>query len=264
MFSVQGVQDLNRIKDAPFWTRVALLGLALPLFFAVVTAIAILLYEPEAIVFPIVIGVIILVVGSLITFIRPWGLIAGVLVGLFGLMASFDGIDLSLGTPRSYFDFSFPVLILPGAILLLAGSVMGLIQHFKKSTAQSGPPAVVMAIKGVLGIVAVLLAMSAVMTLTMNGSVSAEDKEGATIISAHHSEWNTDALAASASGTTKIVVKNRDPILHTFTVKDLDIDIVVGPGEEKLIEISSPGAGVYGFICEVMGHEDMAGAITTK
>lgn len=255
---------MSKIREKPFWTRVALLGIAMPLFMALVLAIAILIFEPDAIIFPIVVAVISTVVGSLIYFVKPWGLIAAVLGGLFALMVSSDGIDLALGTPRSIFDFIFPVVLIPSALFLLTGGVMGLVQHFKHANSQEGPSAAVMAIKGVVGVVALLLVISAILTLTTNGSVSAEDKQGAQILTAHHSEWNTNSIDISASGTTKIVLKNRDPILHTFTVKDLGINETIGPGEEKLIEVASPGAGGYGFICKVMGHEDMAGVLQAK
>ena len=142
--------------ERPFYTRVALLGIAMFLFVAAVITVPILILEPEAIVFPAIISVIALVVGALVFFVRPWGLIFGVLGGLFGLLFSSDGIDLTATTPQSFFDFLFPVVMLPGAVILLAGSVTGLVQHFRKMTSD-GNPTVVMALKGVLGVIAVLL-----------------------------------------------------------------------------------------------------------
>jgi len=61
------------------------------------------------------------------------------------------------------------------------------------------------------------------------------------------------------------VVKNKDPILHTFTIYDLDIDERIGPGSEKLIEIGTPRAGIYGYVCRIFDHAaDMTGAIIVR
>jgi uncharacterized cupredoxin-like copper-binding protein len=62
----------------------------------------------------------------------------------------------------------------------------------------------------------------------------------------------------------KIVAKNSDPYIHTFTVEDLDMDVKLGPGSEKLILIERPVAGTYEFICAITGHESMKGTLTIR
>jgi plastocyanin len=119
-------------------------------------------------------------------------------------------------------------------------------------------------VQGIVGLVVVLSIISAVLTVTGTGGVSAAEKEGAQTLTAKKTKFDKDSLTASASGTTKIVLDNNDPFLHTFTVYDLDIDVKMNPGAEKLIEIKSPNAGSYEFHFRISGHEDMKGTLTVQ
>jgi len=154
-----------------------------------------------------------------------------------------------------------PVLLIPGAILLLVGSATGLVQHFRHVTSE-GNPTVVMAIKGVLGAVAALLVVSAALTVANLGNASAEDKQGGVFVEMKHTEF--EPVEASTSGTGKLVIENNDPILHTFTIEALDIDVKVGPGSFETYTLESVPAGEYVFYCRVSGHEAMDGVLTVR
>ena len=52
-----------------------------------------------------------------------------------------------------------------------------------------------------------------------------------------------------AGKPVKFVIRNRDLTVHTFTIKELGIDVKVLPGSEELIELSSPPAGTYVYLC---------------
>lgn len=122
-----------------------------------------------------------------------------------------------------------------------------------------------MAVIGVLSLVVILSILSAVLTVAGVDRVSAADKEGATTITAYVTTYDTATLMAAANGTTKIVFKNDDPIIHTFTVDALGIDVKVGPRSEKLIELKSPKPGTYEFYCRVTAHrEPMHGTLTVR
>ena len=68
----------------------------------------------------------------------------------------------------------------------------------------------------------------------------------------------------STSRTGKLVIENNDPILHTFTIEALDIDVKVGPGSFETYTLDSVEAGEYVFNCKVSGHEDMDGTLTVR
>jgi plastocyanin len=253
---------VQAIMQKPFYTRIALLGVACVLLFAAIVLVSILILSPSDIGFPIVIGVVALVIGALINFIpHPWNLVVAVLAGLFCLMISSDGIDLSLTSPESFFDFSFPIFLITAGILLLIGGITGVIQYFRHRPS-NGNPGLVTGIRALFAILALLLVVSAGLTVANLGSASAADKDGATYLSAKDEEFSTDALSASADG--KIVVDNKDPLLHTFTIDDLDIDVKVGPGSHEVINLENVKPGEYFYRCRVSGHESMDGTLTVK
>jgi uncharacterized cupredoxin-like copper-binding protein len=123
-----------------------------------------------------------------------------------------------------------------------------------------------MVLRGLVGALVVLAVLSLVLTVLNLGGVSEAEEEGATILIAKETDWNIEMIdAGPSSQTLRLVIKNHDPILHTFTVSDFDIDEKLTPGSETLIEIKAPRAGSFGFICRVVGHEeDMSGVITFR
>lgn len=61
-----------------------------------------------------------------------------------------------------------------------------------------------------------------------------------------------------------MVIENDDLLVHTFTIKEMDIDIVVGPKSEVLVALPPSGPGTFEYTCEVPGHEDMKGTLVVK
>ncbi len=255
---------MQRLKEKPYYTRIALLGIAMYLIIEAVILIVTLVFEPSEWAYAIVVGAIAGAVGAAIYFVRPWGLIVGVLFGLIGILFAMDGLSDNLSSPDSFLDFAYrPVFGLAAAIFVLAGSFAGLVQHFRGRTSTTGPANVTRAVRGVLGLVAILSIFSAAVTVAGVHGVSATDKQGATTITAHVTKYDAATLMAAANGTTKFVFKNDDPIIHTFTIDALNIDVKVGPRSEKLLELKSPKPGTYEFYCRISGHkEQMHGTLT--
>ena len=52
----------------------------------------------------------------------------------------------------------------------------------------------------------------------------------------------------------RLVVKNDDPALHTFTLPEAGVDVSIPPGSEKLVEFKAPAAGSYLWYC--IPHSD--------
>jgi plastocyanin len=59
---------------------------------------------------------------------------------------------------------------------------------------------------------------------------------------------------SAESGEISVFVRNRDSTLHTFTIEDLDVDLVI-PGKTDAKVTFDAGPGVYEFIC--VPHEGM-------
>jgi uncharacterized membrane protein len=74
-------------------------------------------------------------IGAVISFVRPWGQVVGVLGGLVGILFSMNGLGDNLSSPDSFFDFAYrPVIGLAAIIFVLGGSTAGLVQHFRHRT----------------------------------------------------------------------------------------------------------------------------------
>ena len=62
----------------------------------------------------------------------------------------------------------------------------------------------------------------------------------------------------------QVVLENQDILVHTFTIKDLEIDHTIGPDSQIPIKLGSPEPGEYKLTCEVPGHESMKGILVVK
>ena len=169
-----------------------------------------------------------------------------------------------LGLPSSFFDFVPGILVLPGALLALGGTITALVSRSRGRAVGSGERRAALAIVTLIG---VLGGLSAVLTVTGRDTVPdavAEDAD--LVVDLKDFEFDESSYEIPAGGT--VLVTNDDPFAHTFTVDDLDIDVDMGPGDEKIIEI--PGEpGTYVLYCEPHtsdpddpSEDDMASELT--
>lgn len=248
----------------PYYTRVALLGIALYLFIETVILVATLLFLPfSELWYPFLVGGLIVAGGAAIYFWHPWGLVVGLVGGLVGILFSLDSIGENLSSPDSFLDFTYrPVFWAAGTVFVLIGSTAGLVQHVRHRTDLNGPRRASLAAGGLVVAVAIVAAYSAVATVAGIDHVSAADKRGAVILTAHNTKFDLDVVHAPAGGAATIVVRNEDPVVHTFTVDALGIDVKVGPRSEKLIKLAGVPAGMFAFRCRITGHSNMRGTLT--
>ncbi len=239
--------------ERPYWTRIALLGIGVYLFIELVILVATLVIGPrDQVWYPCLVGGIVLVFGALIYFVRPWGLIPGILGGLVGIPFTLDSLSSNLSSPDSFFDFAYRPFFWPvGTVFVLVGCVMGLVQHFRHRESDGGPRLFNRAAVGLLAALALVAVYSAIWTIAGIDRVSAADKQGAIILTARDWEYSLDTIHASSTGTTRIVVKNTDGIIHTFTIAALGINVKLGPWDEKVVDIVAPQPGSYLFRCTV-------------
>jgi hypothetical protein len=248
----------------PYYTRIALLGLGLYLFFVVVLFIVALTLQPSEWEYPLIVGAIASAIALAVYLWQPWGLIVGVLGGIVGFSLASDSFGENIASPDSVLDFAYrPVFCLAGSILLFGGSVAGLVRHFRRSP-DAGNRIVTRLVIGLVSLVVALGIFSTVVTFVGVNSVSATDRQGAVSVVANNWGFDTKRLQVASDGSGKVVVDNRDPVIHTFTVAGLGIDVKVGPRSEKLIRVGTPGAGTYEFHCRIAGHESMRGVLTVQ
>jgi plastocyanin len=110
--------------------------------------------------------------------------------------------------------------------------------------------------RSVLGLVALLvLAVAAVIVVPRVSDVGTSDRaeRGDLRLSARTTAFSTDELDASA-GTIGVVLENHDLFWHTFTVRQLDVEIRVPVRGSRRVSFAAP-PGTYQFVCSIPGHE---------
>jgi hypothetical protein len=248
-----------------FYTNVALLGLLIYFVAAAITFVAALLLDPAEsffILFFIVPG---LIVGAALLFIRKWGLIIAILLGIFLIFSLTSDAGLFLTTPAAFFDFSSMLFGVVGLLIVVIASIVGLIQFFTGNPRTTGTSTEIQVLRGIVGVLAVVAGISLVLTILNIGGVSEAEEQGVTTLTAKKVDWDNEMIDAPGGQPLRLVVKNDDPILHTFTIYELDIDTVIGPWAEEVIEITPTRSGVFAFVCRVTGHvEDMTGGINFR
>lgn len=195
------------------------------------------------------------------TWAKVVGVVFAVLV-LFGLWWTVFG----LFTPGSFFDFVPGVLVLPGALIAIISGIAA-IQANKRGDATAEPVAgEKRGLRIVLTVVIVLAVVSG--ALTFLGNSTADEADADSVIALSDFEFPEDEISLAAGST--VLVRNDDPFLHTFTVEELDIDVVLGPGASELVEIPAE-SGTYIVFCqphtgtpEDPGEDDMAATLTIE
>jgi plastocyanin len=69
--------------------------------------------------------------------------------------------------------------------------------------------------------------------------------------------WNPDCL--KVSGSSSITVVNKDPVNHTFTIPDTQVDVPLAPNKTFNGESASLSPGTYPFLCTI--HPNITGTL---
>jgi hypothetical protein len=253
---------MGGFKDG--YAQAGLMGVGMFFVAMALFLVAVIIYDIAEIGFLVFFLVPGLIVAAALLFWKRWGLLVAILGSAIGILFLSEDAGLILTTPESFFDFAGTWIALVGLLIVLLAAVTGTIQYLRKRPSTGLSPSQRSVVLGVMAALALASIVSLVLTGLNTGGVSAADAAGAQRIEAKHTEWSVTRVSAS-SGDVKLVVKNRDPILHTFTVHDLDVDVSLGPWSEEVILIKDLKPGNYGFICRVFDHAtDMTGVITVQ
>ncbi len=250
-------------KSIPFYKRLTITGLLIEallmlIIFALVVATT---GEPEiAFIFDIFV-ILSVVVAWLLWKFGTWTSIVGAVWAVLSLLAAAAAFLPGFLYPNSLFDFGLGLPIIVSLILAVVGSIVVIVQQRRgaaRATSTVGERRVLLATTVV---VAVLVVMSGVLHIAGRSTLSAGEKADAIEVRMKNVEFEPTTLRIAAGRQAKIVVRNSDLPVHTFTIKDLDIDETVLAGAEKLISLTSLSAVEYEYTCEVPGHESMKGTL---
>lgn len=249
------------------WSRLASVGLLMEAAAPILMLAAALLWGLDTddltfFVLPAVVGFgAALLVRRARTLWKVLAIVLGVLIAVMLFWTAFGLVE-----PGSFFDFVPGLLIVPGVLITLVAGIAS-IRSAKHGPVSSRDGGERRAMAGVLGTVGLLAGVSAVLTMTGQDSVSADLAAEADVV-VDLKNYEFDQASYATSGDTTVLVKNSDPFLHTFTIDDLDIDIEVTPGSEKLVTIPAQ-PGTYIVYCrphtgdpDDPADDDMAATLT--
>jgi plastocyanin len=192
-----------------------------------------------------------------------WWPIIGVIGGLAAAGSSLEFLAFSVEHIDSFFDFTTTIFPLVGGVILIVGSALTLWDERGHDVHSEAPAAWQTSMLGIAGVLGVVSLLSLVLTITGVDSVSDAERAAAdAVVEMKQTEFEPEVIELPA-GEIAVVVENDDPIVHTFTVEDLDVDEDLGAGDEKFIEFSAE-PGEYELTCEVPGHESMDAIIRVR
>ena len=177
------------------------------------------------------------------TVARALGLVVAVVVGMMLFWTAFG-----LATPDSFFDFVPGLLVLPGAVVALVAGIAA-IRAQRRGDLVDHPGAgerKVMAVGA--GLVVLLAVVSGVLTLVGRQTVDVDRAD--VTIAMRDFEFDPDGAEVDLQPGDTVLVRNDDPFSHTFTIDELGIDVVLGPGSEELVTIPEDASGGYVLYCE--------------
>lgn len=175
--------------------------------------------------------------------VRALGLVVALLVGMMLFWTAFG-----LASPDSFFDFVPGLLVIPGALTAIVAGIAAIRAQRRGDVVRraGGGERKVMAVGA--GLIGLLAVASAALTLTGRDTVDAADAD--VTIAMSDFEFETDSAQVVMEPGDVVLVRNDDPFLHTFTIEELGIDVVLGPGSEELVTIPEDGSGEYVLYCE--------------
>lgn len=231
----------------PRWTRLATLGLLLAALAPILILAAGFVWGLEIsadVPFFGIVALIALVGAFSMSRDGTWGKALGVFSGVLVAMAMF-WTAFGLFAPTSFFDFVPGLLLIPGALIAIVAGIGAIVASRRGHVSPAAEGSEARGIRLVLTVVILLTVASGALTFVSRSSV--DDGAADQIVTLSDFEFDSDSYEFEGGST--VLVRNDDPFLHTFTVEELDIDVVMNPGSEELVEIPMR-SGDYILFCQ--------------
>ena len=244
------------MEGRPLYRTVAAAGLAA---YAVALAVLAVFHPaaPRAMFAGLIVAAVVGIVAAL-----QWehGIWVTLAVSVAAEVTTFWLIFLVLQLPISALDAGPGLLGFVGVWTALIASVLGAIRRrtprdFTDRTRR----------KLLIGAGAVL-ALSLVSTsLTITNKKTVDDAAAAdttAVAMENGHDFTPKQLTATSGEEARFLVRNDDPVGHTFTVEDYDVMEIVGPGSEVVVTFTPTKAGTLKLVCDF--HSDMKGEIVVS
>ncbi|MCA1832942.1 MAG: cupredoxin domain-containing protein [Actinomycetota bacterium] len=204
-------------------------------------------------------------VGALLVWrFGTWAKVVGAILA-FLAGGSLFWISFGLFRVSSIFDFLPGVLVLPGAILALVCCIAAVVATRRNHLVTTPDGGERKGIRVAFTILTTAVLLSGILTIAGRSSVGDASDAVATV---KMKSFEFAPTTYSVSGGAKLLVQNKDPFAHTFTVDALGIDEDLSLGSEKLITIPAR-PGTYILYCtyhtsdkDKPAKDDMAATLT--
>jgi plastocyanin len=247
------------------WSSLAFLGLLMVALGPLLMFVGGLLWGLELSgdsVFFLGVAAVALIGAILVRTFGGWAKIVGIITAILAMGAMF-WTAFGIAIPSSFFDFVPGILMVPGGLLAIVSCIASLVAGRRGHRAAAATGGERGAIRVVVGLVVILMAVSGVLTYT-GRSVAAAAGADETIL-ARDLAFEPQDLELEPGST--VLIRADDPFFHTFTIDELGIDEQLTPGDEALVQIPDE-PGTYVFYCiphtrepENPGEDDMAGEL---
>ncbi|PFC90064.1 cytochrome B [Bacillus anthracis] len=119
-----------------------------------------------------------------------------------------------------------------------------------------------------IGFLVMLVGVTTLNSLNVFASVNVvtQPVESAKVIEVELNDdyFKPNVITIPTEESTTLLLKNKGKSEHTFTVKKLGIDIIVGSGKEKNITVKPTSTGTYELICRYHLLKGMEGKVIVK
>ena len=258
--SVAAPLEAAESRSRAVYTRLATMGLLLaaatPLFMIIAGLLAGQALTGEDLTYFGVTALIGLAGALLVWRFGRAGKIAGIVTSVLMGMALFWTM-FGLAVPAAFADFVAGVMLPMGVVLGLGGSIAGLVAGRRGDVQTHAGPRETRIMQAALGILALAVVVSGILSIMGRTSVSEAAAAGATQVAMADMQFSAP-LEVTAGEPARVVVHNGDAFLHDFTIPALGLEPVqVLPGSDQLIEFTAP-AGTYTVYCTLHANLDEA------
>lgn len=176
------------------------------------------------------------------------GAVALALIAVLALGGGAPFLISDLANPTDPVAFVYGVLSGGGRTVALTAAVLALLERDRAARALRVGASFV-------------LGLAVVGSITARAMLDAEERQaGDTEVVV--ADFSFPEEVNVATGAT-LLLDNRDPIRHTFTIGGTGTDVLLEPGISRRFDVDLP-PGTYELTCDVPGHEAMTGTLEVR
>ena len=253
-------------RSRPFHERVLGGGLAVyALLFYATGAMFAAGGQPAPLGFAAVFGTVSLLLAGAALAVGGWALTAAFIWALLSSFFQSAALLPLMINVASFPDLGMGLALLASILVATAGGVLSFLQrHEEETVRQEATPRELRLLRRTAAIVVVVMVFSGALHLMSIDTVGAPERAGAIVIDIDNNEFVPNEITVAAGQPLKLLVRNGDFGVHTFTVLGVTPSTGIVGGSEKLVTIGPLAPGEYEFACEIPGHEDQRGTLVVR